>query len=314
MTVLTVTLNAAVDVTYHVPRLVWNDANRVSAVTRRAGGKGVNVARVLHALGRDVIVTGFVGGPAGTTFRRDIASIGLEDAFVPIAGETRQTVVIVDGSGHEAATGFWEAGPAVTGGEWRQLCASFRRLVRDVEAVVLCGSIPPGAPRDAYAQLGTLARSARVAVSLDADGEALRFGLTARPAIVKPNAAELAHVAPGVAQEVGAALLRSLGADAVVVSCGAQGLMAITEDGGWSAAPVEAVTGNATGAGDAALAALVSGSLDGRPWPERIAEAVALSAASVLMPAAGEFDVVAFNNWRQRIHVKPIKADCGGPH
>src|SRR5688572_21175364 len=88
--ILTVTLNLALDLTYRVPRVEWHGANRVSAVAQRAGGKGVNVARVLSALGVESMVTGLAGGPTGDAVRADLAAADLVDATVPIAGETRR--------------------------------------------------------------------------------------------------------------------------------------------------------------------------------------------------------------------------------
>jgi hypothetical protein len=83
--ILTITLNSALDVTYRLAAVRWHGANRVKEVRRRAGGKGINVARVLHALGRDAVVTGFAGGPTGEQVRADLAAAGLHEQLIPIA-------------------------------------------------------------------------------------------------------------------------------------------------------------------------------------------------------------------------------------
>src|SRR5215469_16877484 len=98
MVFLTVTLNMALDVTYPVDRLRPGAAHRTGTPGVRAGGKGVNVARVLRALGEDVLVTGFAGGTAGTTLSEDLATAGLTAELVPIAGETRRTVAVLEES------------------------------------------------------------------------------------------------------------------------------------------------------------------------------------------------------------------------
>lgn len=67
--ILTVTLNAALDITYSVPALTPHASHRVGEVRERPGGKGLNVARVLAALGHESVVTGFVGGPVGAVLR-----------------------------------------------------------------------------------------------------------------------------------------------------------------------------------------------------------------------------------------------------
>src|SRR3954453_20620851 len=170
--IATVTLNAALDVTYRLPAVELHGANRVESVSARAGGKGVNVARVLHALGEDVIACCLLGGATGELVRADLTMPSL---VVPIASETRRTVSVVDDAD---ATGFWEPGPVVTPGEWDAFLGAFGSLSAD--AVVLSGSLPHGVPADAYAQL---IRRTSAPVILDADGEALRLGVAAGPAI-----------------------------------------------------------------------------------------------------------------------------------
>nr|BFE86289.1 hypothetical protein GCM10020093_088900 [Planobispora longispora] len=95
-TILTVTLNLALDVTYVADAVDWDGVNRVRTVHRRAGGKGVNVARVLAALGWDVLVTGLAGGVVGDAVRADLAAAALPAALTPITGESRTTLAITD--------------------------------------------------------------------------------------------------------------------------------------------------------------------------------------------------------------------------
>src|SRR4030088_917369 len=96
LVILTVTLNLALDVTYRVPAVNLHAANRVSAVAVHAGGKGVNVARILQELGHSVVVSGLVGGWTGDAVIADLDAAGIESALVPIAGETRRTLAVVD--------------------------------------------------------------------------------------------------------------------------------------------------------------------------------------------------------------------------
>lgn len=348
--ILTVTLNLALDVTYELPGVAWGEANRVARVRARAGGKGVNVARVLHALGQEAVVTGLAGGSTGDAVRADLAAAGLPDALVPIAAETRRTVAVVDAE-RGYATGFWEPGPPVSRDEWQRFAATFARLLADAAAVVLSGSLPAGLPADAYALLCRQAADAGVAAILDTSGEALRRGLPGHPALVKPNAGELAEAAgaraggepparggtagapavgddapasgtvgsPAAGREAPAAggvsphdtlcaaeELRRVGAGAVVVSLGADGLVAVAADGAWRAWPPQRVSGNPTGAGDAVVAALAVGLVAGRPWPERLADAAALSAAAVHAPVAGSFDAAAYGRYRRAVRVEPL--------
>jgi tagatose 6-phosphate kinase len=287
--IATVTLNLALDITYTVAEVEWHAANRVRTVAERAGGKGVNVSRVLAALGHATVVCGFAGGPTGDAIAAELAAARLEAVLTPIAGTSRRTVVVVDSSAGDA-TGFWEPGPTVEDEEWSDFLRTFETVLADARAVVVSGSLPPGIPVDAYAELCRRAREAGVPAVLDADGEALRAGLAGRPALIKPNSDELARAAGRRDAVAAAQRLRAVGADSVVVSRGPDGMLAVTPEGIWRAVPAERMAGNPTGAGDAAVAALAAGVVEGRTWPERLADAVALSAAAVGAPVAGSFD------------------------
>ncbi|MFF9362720.1 1-phosphofructokinase family hexose kinase [Streptomyces griseoluteus] len=288
--ILTVTLNTALDITYRVTSLRPHAEHRVSEVVERPGGKGVNVARVLAALGYAVTVTGFAGGPTGQVLRERLAAApGITDALVPCGGPTRRTVAVVDELTGDT-TQLNEPGPHIGATEWAAFLRAYDTLLADAGAVALCGSLPPGVPVGAYAGLIRVARSAGVPVLLDTGGEPLRRGIAARPDIVKPNAAELAELTGSHEPARATRDARRRGAQSVVASLGPEGLLAATPEGHWRAAPPVRLRGNPTGAGDAAVAGLLSGLVDGLPWPARLTRATALSAAAVLAPTAGEFD------------------------
>ncbi|WP_188190989.1 1-phosphofructokinase family hexose kinase [Nonomuraea sp. SYSU D8015] len=342
--ILTVTLNLALDVTYEVPSVDWDGVNRVGAVHRRAGGKGVNVARVLAALGQDVLVTGLAGGPTGRVIEADLRAAALPAALFPIAADSRTTLAVCETHtppapqgtpgpnatpdvpsapapqgtpGHEPTAPpptsppqgtpatpptpvpqgtsapygvsgirrtalFNEPGPEVTPGELADFVRHYTSLASDADVVVLSGSLPRGVPADIYA---TLADLTDAPVIVDADGDPLRHAPKGRPAVVKPNAEELARAFPG---GEGAQALRGQGAEAVVVSMGADGLLAVTGEGTFRARMPYTIQGNPTGAGDALVAGLALGLA--QPWPERLRTAAALGAAAVAAPVAGDFD------------------------
>ena len=288
--VVCVALNPALDVTYVSERFVAGEANRVSRVHTRPGGKAVNVARLLRQAGHDVVVTGFAGGLAGDEIARLLDAQSVPHAFTRCAAGTRRTVSAVsveDGS----ATGYNEGGPVITAAEWAQFTAGFGALIGRAGAVVLSGSLPVGLPSDAYAALA----GAGADVFVDAHAAPLLAALAAKPALVKPNEHELAEAA-GLTVPIAlpdavraARALLAGGAQGVVVSLGRRGLLAVQPGGTLLAVPPEQ-RGNPVGAGDAAVAALVDGQLAGRPWPARLRRAAAMSAAAVRQPVAGEVD------------------------
>jgi tagatose 6-phosphate kinase len=294
--ILTVTLNTALDVTYRVPRLAPNSVNRVESVHQRAGGKGVNVARVLRTVGQDALVTGFAGGPTGAALRADLDAAGVPHDLVAINGDTRRTVTVVSDSG---TTVLNEPGPSIADAEWTDFLATYSKLAQDADIVVLSGSLPPGLPRDAYAQLIT---KAGVPTILDTAGDPLLAALPARPHLIKPNIDELIDATKLTDPFDAAAALRAAGAQTVVASLGPAGLLAVTGDGTWRAAPPQALPGNPTGAGDACVAALAAGLMAGTPWPVLVREAVALSAAAVLSSVAGDVDIRTFGRLLEGMH------------
>jgi tagatose 6-phosphate kinase len=302
--ILTVTLNAALDLTYHVPRLQPHTTHRVGEVVERPGGKGLNVARVLAALGHDTVATGLVGGRTGEALRARLADAAptVGDALVPVSEETRRTIAVVDADSGDT-TMFNEPGPTIPAQEWTRFLHIYRELLAEARAVALCGSLPPGLPVDSYAELVRTAQSAGVHVLLDTSGEALRHGIAAHPDVIKPNADELAQLT-GLTDPLRAAhAARRRGAHAAVASNGPQGLLAVTGEGTWRAWPPVRYAGNPTGAGDAVVAGLLSALAEGLGWPQRLARAAALSAATVLAPAAGEFDAAAYEQLLPRIKV-----------
>lgn len=285
--IVVVCLNPALDVTHHVDAVDWGGVNRPRAVRARPGGKGLNVARTLHALGVDVLVLGLAGGTTGAGVEAALREHRVPAAFTPVAGETRRTFTVVDGRRGTAA--FHEPGPTIGAAEFTDFRVAYQKATADAEAVVLSGSLPPGLEPATYA---TLIQAAGVPAVLDTHGEALQLGATAGAAIVKPNLAELEALTgrrlatPDVV--IAAAGLLS-GAQAVVITLGPDGLLAATGDGCWRARAPAAVAGNATGAGDAVAAALAHGLVLGRPWDERLRHAAALGAATAAAPVAGEF-------------------------
>ncbi|WP_327187663.1 1-phosphofructokinase family hexose kinase [Streptomyces sp. NBC_01334] len=301
--ILTVTLNTALDLTYRVPALRPHTSHRVTDVRERPGGKGLNVARVLAALGHEVTVTGFVGGPTGRVVQERLTAVtGIVDALVPVAGTTRRTVAVVDARTGDT-TQLNEPGPVIAPAEWSAFQEAYEGLLAGADAVALCGSLPPGVPVGAYAVLVRRARAAGVPVLLDTSGEPLRRGVAARPDIVKPNATELAELTGSHEPLQATRDARRRGAHAVVASLGVEGFLAVTPEGRWRAAPPRRVHGNPTGAGDSAVAGLLSGLVERLPWPDRLSRAVALSAATVAAPAAGEFDRAAYEELLGRITV-----------
>ena len=296
--VVVVTPNPAVDVTYGVADQTPGESHRVTAVERRPGGKGINVARALLALGHDPVNVLPLGGGSGDWIAAELAELGLAASVTRVAGLTRTCVAITDPHGHP--TVYNEPGPRVAPREWQALVADTAQLLVDARMLVVSGSLPTGTDATLIGELVAAAKAANVPVLLDVSGASLIAAARAGADILKPNAQELLEATGESTLDAAIASVRSLGAGLVAVSRGTDGLVAVDDHGAYSAPAVTGVTGNPTGAGDATTAGLAAALLDGLPVPEALALAAALGAAAVLRPVAGEVDLDAFHRFLNR--------------
>ena len=294
MRCLTVTCNTAVDTTYVLDRLTAGEINRVARVLPAPGGKGNNVARVLRVLGHDVVATGFAGGHPGRYVADALAALGIEPAFLPVSGDARLCLTIVEESTGRI-TEIREPGAHVTPEDGRRLIDHVATLAATVDAVAICGSLPPGLPDDFYADLVAAVRRAGVFVALDSSGPALRAALRGGPDLIKPNVGELADLL-GLADVAdltldvarrGIATLALPDHAAVLLSLGADGATLISKDGLVSAVPPPVAVANTVGSGDALLAGYLDGRGRGESSADALATAVAVGTAAALQEAVG---------------------------
>ncbi|WP_091228724.1 1-phosphofructokinase family hexose kinase [Microbacterium sp. 3J1] len=306
--IITVTPNPALDLTWHVDRLTPGGTHRADAGAVRAGGKGLNVARVLHAHGVSVLAVSTAGGRSGVELAAELGASGVPHRLVPVVGTTRQSVAIVDEQLGDT-TIVNERGVNPTDPEWAALFGEVVDALPGARVLVVSGSLPPGAPDTLVPLLIGTARDAGVPVIVDTSGTAMLSAAEAGASVLKPNAAELAE-ATGIPDPVaGARSLIELGAALVLLSLGADGMLAVTASDVVHARLDEPLAGNPTGAGDAAVAACAALLADGIRDPDAILRrATAWSAAAVLMPLAGEIS----DEWtalERRLVVGPFAPD-----
>ena len=295
--ILTVTMNPSVDTRYQLDELVIDDVNRVTPA-KTAGGKGLNVARVLRQLGDDVVATGLLGGHMGAYMAELMAADGIPADFTPIAGETRICLNILHGGNQ---TELLEAGPTVSAGELAAFRGKFAGLAARADAVTISGSLPKGVPADCYAGLVAECARAGVPVLLDTSGAALGAALEAdaKPTLVKPNLTEIngllgTSFGPGRAADLAAALeadARFAGIEWVVVSMGAAGSLALHGGGAYRAVtpPIPAV--NATGSGDSTVAGFAHAIAAGADDATVLKTANACGKLNAMDPKTGHLDM-----------------------
>ena len=289
MSVLTVTLNPAIDKLYTIPCFEPGGVYRPAETRVYAGGKGINVARVFQALGSGVTATGFLGGGNGEYIRRSLSEASLPEAFVPIAEDSRVCTMILDPAGH-TETVLNENGPTVSLAECASLLGRLRELLPASQAVVLSGSLPPGAPAGLYADIVRLAQEEfGVPAMLDASGEALQFGALAKPFMLKPNVQELTALSvDGDGWAGSASALRiKYGVPLALVTGGGRGAVLASADGIWEAAPPVIDLVSTVGSGDSLTAAFVWAWEQGYSLPEALKLGVAAGAANATVYGTG---------------------------
>jgi 1-phosphofructokinase/tagatose 6-phosphate kinase len=187
--IITVTLNAAIDKSLSVPNFRLGRRHRTVEQRTMAGGKGVNVARTLKALGQPVIATGFAGGVTGTHIVEQLTYESVLNDFVRIREESRTNTSVLDPTTGEQ-TEINERGPSVSEREVELFADKLLYLARGAAIVVFAGSLPRGVEPDIYASLIRDLARMEVTTVIDTDGEPLHHAVRAEPDVVSPNVLE----------------------------------------------------------------------------------------------------------------------------
>lgn len=289
--IITVTPNASIDRTYLVEDFGVDRINRPEEVFVCAGGKGINVARVLKELGREAVATGFVGGQIGDLIVRWLSKESIPQDFVRVEQESRLCVKVMDPK-NGTQTEINEAGPVIASGDTEALTTKIDALLPQCDLLMLCGNCPPGVPVSLYADLTVMARKRGVRTILDTSGEVLQEGVKASPYMVKPNVAELCQLAGAefcTLEEISRAAksLKQFGIGVTAVTMGRSGAIATDGVQVWQATPPEITFASAVGSGDAFLAAFADSMLAAESIPDALAWATAAGAANATTYRAG---------------------------
>jgi 1-phosphofructokinase/tagatose 6-phosphate kinase len=316
--IITVTLNAAIDRTLAVPNFRLGRRHRATEQTAMAGGKGVNVARALKALGQPVIATGVAGGPTGTRIIEHLTEEAILNDFVRIREESRTSTAVVDPTSGEQ-TEINERGPAVSESELELFVDKLLYLAKGAEVCVFAGSLPRGVDVGQYAQLVEELRKRGVTTVLDAEGESLRLGTRAGPQVVSPNELEAEELvghefADDEDRLTAVGEMAELGAREALMTLpdGCLALLREEQDTGPPALyratlePLEPVS--AVGSGDAFLAGFVSARYGARPAEDCLRFAVACGAESTQHFGAGVLDPREVERLLPEVRVEGLEA------
>jgi len=277
------------------PKLIIDGVNRAVWTIDGAAGKSVNVAKVLKALGEQPLATGFLGGDRGDDLRALLQAREIEIDFVEVNKRTRQCITVIDESG-ATQTELVEESQPVPEADYDTLARIVKKLIPGCRAVVMSGTLTPGAPADFYLRCSRMANESSALSIVDAQGTALIEALKAAPGLVKPNRSELAATLGHELKEETAALsaMRDLcdrGAQRVVITAGREPALAFDGRKSWRIRSPRITAVNPIGSGDAFTAALAWRLLRGEDLAEACRWASAAGAANALTIMAGEVNL-----------------------
>lgn len=252
--IYTVTLNPSIDFIVRLNHLALGSVNRMDSDDKFAGGKGINVSRVLKRLDIDNTATGFIGGFTGRFVEEGLVEEGITTNFVSVNEDTRINVKIKAGE----ETEINGAGPTIIDEQLAELETILASLTAD-DTVVFAGSAPANLGNKVYNTLIPLAKKAGAEVVCDFEGQTLLDSLDHQPLLVKPNNHELAAIfgveLNGLADiEKYAREILAKGAKNVIISMAGDGALLVTPEAAYFAKPIKGTVKNSVGAGDSMVA------------------------------------------------------------
>ena len=290
--IVTLTINPAIDIFVNVERVETTHKLRCSPPKREPGGGGINVARVAHRLGADVLAIYPIGGQIGKLLHRLVEREDIASLVTPSHVETRENL-----TAYEEATGeqyrFVMPGSRLHRAEWEAVLGRLASLAERPKFVVASGSVPPGAPDDFFARVARHAKALGAKTVIDTSGPALAAVLAEGVSVIKPNLIELMeYVADPLERDADRiAACRKLavdgGAELVALTLGDQGALLVTADRAWRAPPLKIEAVSTVGAGDSFLGGLVAALAADKPLENAFRVAVAAASAAVRMPGTG---------------------------
>lgn len=259
--ILTITMNPSIDISYPLEVFEMDTVNRVKNVRKTAGGKGLNVTRILKQLDAEVTASGLIGGFLGEEIKKDLDQNKISHDFLPIRGETRNCIAVL----HEGQqTEILESGPVISEAEAAAFLKHFAKLAAKSDIISFSGSLPEGLPSDFYSQMLQVCQPKPVV--LDCSGAALAEVLKGKvkPKLIKPNTEELAGLLGRTVstdvEELKTALSDPMfeAIEWIVVSMGGDGAFAKHFDKFYQVRIPKIEVVNPVGSGDATVAGLTA--------------------------------------------------------
>lgn len=278
--IYTVTLNPSIDYVMFVDGFEAGALNRTSATAKFAGGKGINVSRVLQTLDVPSTALGFVGGFPGKFVEETLTAAGIQTAFTQVDEDTRINVKLKSGTETEINA----TGPTITEDNIETLFAQLRQTTAE-DVVVIAGSVPSSVPNTIYSDMAKIVQETGAQFVVDAEKSLVEGILPYGPRLIKPNKVELEEMfdttltSDSDVLKYGRKLLDK-GAQAVLVSLGGEGAIYVDGTQAYKVAAPKGEVINTVGAGDSTVAGMVAGFTQGLSQQDTLALAIASGSAT----------------------------------
>lgn len=287
--IATITLNPSIDQNILVRGLVKDDANRATGIFRSAGGKGLNVSKVVRELGGPTRAYALTGGFMGVYWAKLARGMDVDFRTQSVKGETRINTVLTD-TRDATQTRISAPGPSVSTGEARQFLKRLLEVRPKPFFWALGGSLPGGMnPSICRIFIEALQKNGTPCI-LDADGDALKRGIEGRPYLIKPNEFEMARLIGRPLRTLGDYRASALeivrrGVRVVIVSLGAKGALVVSEKGVFHVPGLKVPVKNKVGAGDSVIGGTALGLFRGSSLEDSVRLGIAASASAVMRAA-----------------------------
>ena len=284
--IITVTLNPAIDKTIEIDEFKIGSVNRIVSTRIDAGGKGINVSKVIKELQHKSLALGFLGGNSGNQIKDYLDDLNINNEFLSVKGETRTNLKIFDKI-NNTHTDINENGPSLAGKDITNIKEKIMEYCTEKSLVILSGSVPSGTSSAVYGEIIKEIKNKGGKVILDAEGDLLLQGIKAGPYMVKPNIDEL-EKAFGMNIDNEDKVIKiakkilEYGVKYVVISLGAEGSMFISREKVAKVNGLKVEVKSTVGAGDSMVAAMSVAAQNGYSFEEAIKLACATSTANVM--------------------------------
>lgn len=313
--ILTVTMNPSIDMSYFVDEsesFQEGNVNRFSNYTKTAGGKGLNVSKVIHQLDKPVLATGLVGGNFGQYIKDYLDEQNLKHDFGEIKEETRNSIAVL----HEGEqTEILESGPEVKSREEQEFLAKFKEMIKNISVLTISGSLPRGLDIDFYSQIIEIAKEYDVLILFDSSGDYLKETLKsdAKPTLIKPNIDEITELTGRQPSLDNIEEFKNIlsgkhfdDIDWVIVSLGAEGAFIKNKNNFYIAKVPKIKVESAVGSGDATIAGLACGIYSNKSEEDIIKTGMTTGVLNTLEKETGHINTSNFDKIFDQIEVKNL--------